>query len=165
MKHTGSDAAGSAGTEHATGYRTILGTTPLETTSVDPSLTYAAGALYSTVGDLYTWDQALAGHKLVSQSSLDAMFTPFVPVADGSPVSYGYGWFLVAESGHELIFHDGSLPGFESINIRVPDAGLTVIVLSNESTADSTDIGLVLADDALGVSPGIAAQVRVRRDV
>ena len=47
---------------------------------------HAAGALYSTVGDLLIWDQSLYLPRLVSADTLDLMFTPFKS-------DYCYGWF------------------------------------------------------------------------
>ena len=44
---------------------------------IDMSIPYAAGALYSTVEDLYTWDQALYTEKLVSSLLLGPdVYTP-----------------------------------------------------------------------------------------
>ena len=40
----------------------------------DVSQRYAAGGLYSTVGDLYKWDQALYTDGLVSKETLDTIF-------------------------------------------------------------------------------------------
>ena len=48
---------------------------------------YSAGALYSTVEDLYKWDQALYGSTVLSTPALQLMWTP---VLNG----YGYGWFI-----------------------------------------------------------------------
>jgi CubicO group peptidase (beta-lactamase class C family) len=52
---------------------------------LDMSIPFAAGALYSTVGDLYIWDQALNSDRILSQKSKDQMFTPFKQ-------NYAYGW-------------------------------------------------------------------------
>jgi len=52
---------------------------------LDMSLPFAAGALYSTVEDLYLWDQALYTEKLLSQKYKNIMFTPFLS-------NYAYGW-------------------------------------------------------------------------
>jgi CubicO group peptidase (beta-lactamase class C family) len=41
------------------------------------SIPHAAGALYSTTGDLLKWEQALFAGRIVSKASLDRMITPF----------------------------------------------------------------------------------------
>ena len=44
---------------------------------IAPSSAYAAGALYSTVGDLLKWDQALYGDRLVSKAGRDLLFADY----------------------------------------------------------------------------------------
>jgi CubicO group peptidase (beta-lactamase class C family) len=106
---------------------------------VDASVPYAAGALYSTVEDLYRWDQALYGQDLVSQDLLDTMFTPFVP----SPIGeFGYGWIISTERGRQLVRHGGGGDGFTSLIARYPDDRVTIILLSNR---DTTDMGSILS--------------------
>jgi hypothetical protein len=53
--------------------------------SMDLSVIHAAGALYSTVEDLYLWDQALYSAQLLSQKFKEMMFRPYLN-------NYGYGW-------------------------------------------------------------------------
>jgi len=45
---------------------------------IDMSIPFGGGCLYSTVGDMYLWDRALYTDKLLSESSLNEMFTPFL---------------------------------------------------------------------------------------
>ena len=58
----------------------------------------AAGALYSTVEDMFLWDRALYTDKLLGKKYRDLMFTPNrdvpeVKAAGGRAHSnYGYGW-------------------------------------------------------------------------
>ncbi|MEH3119839.1 MAG: serine hydrolase [Methylorubrum populi] len=115
------------------------------------SSAYAAGALYSTVDDLLAWDNALAGTRLLSEASRAAMF-------DDRGTGYGLGWFVAHAfgkpgepgSGHRVLGHAGSIPGFLSINDVYPDDGLTVIVLSNTETAPAQKIARDLAALHLG---------------
>src|SRR5215469_5337643 len=48
---------------------------------------FSAGSLYSTVGDMLVWDQALYAGKLLSPSSFQAMFTDYGH-------NYGFGWTI-----------------------------------------------------------------------
>jgi CubicO group peptidase (beta-lactamase class C family) len=114
------------------------------------SFLYASGLLYSTAQDLYRWDQALSQHTLISQRSLDAMFTPYVSSCpqngpeefcpDFSSLEYGYGWFIATESTptsqRPLIWHYGALDGFTAYIGRYPDDKVTIIVLSNLQKLD-----------------------------
>ncbi|HEY0735776.1 MAG TPA: serine hydrolase domain-containing protein [Herpetosiphonaceae bacterium] len=111
---------------------------------------YAAGALYSTAEDLLRWDRALSGATLVTSAALDAMFTPYVAVGDGS--SYGYGWQIAARLGRRVQYHGGRVDGFRVQLARYPDDQVCVVVLCNlqscdpEPLADELAAGLFAAD-------------------
>lgn len=103
---------------------------------IDMSIPFAAGALYSTVEDLYTWDQALYTEKLVPQSYLDQMFAPhvFIPGSeqDGGWY-YGYGWSVgFDERGLAVTDHWGGIEGFSTNITRYPNERTTLILLSNQ---------------------------------
>lgn len=108
----------------------------------DMTFLYAAYYLYSTTEDLQRWDQALFTHTLVSQSSLDAMFTPYVSTcpAQGCPnpyttEDYGYGWNISKEANLRVfIWHGGEESGFTSLNGFYPASQVSIIVLSNLAT-------------------------------
>lgn len=91
---------------------------------IDMSIPHGAGALYSTVEDLYTWDRALYTEKLLSQSSLEKMFTPFKG-------NYGYGWGVSELFNRKRISHGGGINGFVTNISRYTDDDACIIVLSN----------------------------------
>jgi CubicO group peptidase (beta-lactamase class C family) len=105
---------------------------------IDAGLLYAGGALYSTTGDLYKLDQALYSDKLLPQTRLQEMFTPYVPYTLG--LSYGYGWVVGPQLGYTLIGNTTARLGYSAAIERYPDQHLTVIVLSNLAT---NDIGII----------------------
>lgn len=94
---------------------------------------HAAGALHSTVGDLLIWDQALYSDRLVSASTLKAMFTPFKE-------DYCYGWFHGHFGGRIGYGHGGGISGFATQVIRLTNERVYVAVLSNFDWAKSSDI-------------------------
>jgi CubicO group peptidase (beta-lactamase class C family) len=150
MHNTGYDSKYPVLPQHATGYYKDY-TKP---DAYDMSIAYAAGALYSTVEDMYIWNQALATHRLVSQQSLDAMFALHVPCPPpGSPKGcisqndkgYGYGWFLANEAQGRLIYHVGRIDGFLAYNGFYRNKNLDAVVLSNLETTDVGQIGRMLA--------------------
>jgi CubicO group peptidase (beta-lactamase class C family) len=100
---------------------------------INMTIPYSAGAMYSTVEDLYLWDRALYTEKLVSKKSLEAMTTPF---KDG----YAYGLSIGEQYGLKTIIHGGGIEGFSTFLTRFTDGDGTVIVLSN---IDSANSGLV----------------------
>jgi CubicO group peptidase (beta-lactamase class C family) len=113
--------------------------------ALDTSTLFAAGSLYSTVEDMYRWDQALYTTKLVPKPLLDAMWTPFLR-------DYGYGWWITTFNGHHEISHPGLIDGFATSIARYPDDQVTVIVLSNMSGADASSISNYIATLVLGSS-------------
>lgn len=104
-----------------------------------PALT-GAGNLYSTPRDLVSWSQALCDHKLISRYAYEKMYTEGMA---GS--NYGYGWGLGNIDGHDIYYHQGVIPGFDSTILRVPGDCLTVVVTSNVRPNNSKKIAETLA--------------------
>ena len=103
---------------------------------VSPSLNRCAdGSLYYTIKDLAAWDRALRDGRFLSPASLDAWVRP-VRLADGSEYPYGFGWFIDEQRGQRLIEHEGAWQGFETAIARYVDQGLTIVVLTNLSSAE-----------------------------
>jgi CubicO group peptidase (beta-lactamase class C family) len=116
----------------------------------DPFWTYAAGDAYSTVNDLYRWDQALGTHKLMSTKSLDTMFTPSFIFS--KTAGYAYGSEVDSYSGHRLVSGSGGMPGSSSINAVFPDDSVTIIVLANNDQTAMDVIFPYIADAVLGTN-------------
>jgi CubicO group peptidase (beta-lactamase class C family) len=110
----------------------------------DMSRAGGAGSLYSTIDDLYLWNEALFSGKVVPDASFKEATTPALIGDEKGPKEEGYGYGLAIGSlrGQRLVGHDGGLQGFQSSLIRVPDRRLTVVVLSNS------------APNVPGLSPG-----------
>ncbi len=106
----------------------------------------ADGALYFNVLDLAKWDNALYGTTLLRQSSLDRMWTVFL-LNNGqpNPDHYGFAWGIGSLNGHRLIQHSGEWQGFTSHIARYVDDSLTVVVLANLSTADTSKLAHSIA--------------------
>lgn len=95
----------------------------------DASWPSGAGALYSTLDDLYRWDQVLYQDDILSADSIEMMHTPWVDTGQGA--SYGYGWDIGTTVGHQSIAHGGGIFGFASYMLRFPNDDAVIIVLSN----------------------------------
>jgi len=148
LHNTGYDTQYPSLPQHATGYYPGY----IKPDAYDMSVLYAAGALYSTVEDMYVWDQALAAHSLVSQQSLDAMFALHASCPSSGPggclmhsdLGYGYGWFIAQEPEGRLIYHVGRIDGFLAYNGFYLATNTDVVVLSNLETTDVLQIGRTL---------------------
>src|SRR5688572_21573200 len=63
-----------------------------------PTWTIVGGAgLYSTAGDLYRWDRALAAGRVLSDSARTLAVTPHFPRS--ATAAAGYGWFIRTTPG------------------------------------------------------------------
>lgn len=91
---------------------------------------YGGDNIYSTIEDMYLWDQALSTEKLVRAATLREAFTPG-RLNDGTATRYGFGWGLQQALGREALAHSGSWLGFRTYILRFPDQRFTVVVLSN----------------------------------
>ena len=118
----------------------------------DPDLTdiFAAGALVSTVGDLAKWNAALDADRILTAASRAQMWTP-ARLNNGTTHPYGLGWFLEPWQGRANIGHSGSTSGFSASFQRFPEAGLTVILLTN---SDEFDIATKLAREIAALEMG-----------
>ena len=101
----------------------------------DMSNVATAGELYSTAHDLFRWNEALFGGKVLSAKSMWSAFSVGV-LKDDDPThpedtGYGYGWTIDRLNGAREISHGGELAGFGSYLLRLPDYKLTVVVLLN----------------------------------
>lgn len=90
---------------------------------VDSSVSYAAGSIYSTVGDLYKWHQLLQ----TQTSIMEPAYTAFKG-------NYGYGWVIDSAYGHKVVGHSGGIWGFRSNFVRVPEDDICIVLLSNTET-------------------------------
>jgi len=114
----------------------------------DQSLTSAVlgdGGIYTSVVDLFKWDQALYTDRLVSRDTLDLAFTPG-RLSNGEALSYGFGWNIGDYRGRRKIWHGGSTCGFRTAIHRYPDDRFIVIILTNRSVADTDSLAEKLAD-------------------
>jgi CubicO group peptidase (beta-lactamase class C family) len=139
MADTGNNSASHPLSNRATGYsQDSWAREKVKAPCYDSSMFFADGGLYSTVEDLYKWDQALYTNRLVSKESLSQIFASTVTVvaSPGFTVPpglwyYGYGWMITQQFGHRLIEHGGRIPGYTAYLARYPDDQLTIIILSN----------------------------------
>lgn len=93
-----------------------------------------SGAFLSSALDLAKWDAALSANTVLSQASLDEMWTP-VTLNDGKQHPYGFGWELSSIAGHKVVRHGGTLTGFRSNYLRLVDDKVSIIVLANGAAA------------------------------
>ncbi len=117
---------------------------------ISMTIPFSAGAIYSTTGDLLKWEQGLFGGKVINETSLKKMTTPFKE-------SYAFGLFIGENGGHKQISHGGGIEGFNTSLNYYPDDKLTVVVLANLN-GDPGAIAANLGKLALGQSVILASE-------
>ncbi|MFE6101343.1 serine hydrolase domain-containing protein [Streptomyces laurentii] len=111
---------------HARGYTNQTATGQIEdSTDWDPSWAWAAGGMISDLPDLRTWARVVAtGTLLSTHTQAERLKTE----PSGIPgTGYGLGIFDV----QGWIGHNGSLPGYESLTLYLPEHQATLVVLLN----------------------------------
>jgi len=137
MKDSGFDHHATILKNRATGYEKDGGEF-VNSRYLDMSIPYAAGSIYSTVEDLYLWDQGLYNNTLLSKTSMDLFFGEHIKAMNGY---YGYGWFIASESlgnteeSIETISHGGGINGFNTLITRAPSDKSLIVLLNNTGGA------------------------------
>jgi CubicO group peptidase (beta-lactamase class C family) len=110
---------------------------------------YAAGAIQSTVGDLFKWQQAVQGYQLLKKETLSKAQARHL-LADGTATSYGYGWRIGSVYEKQSLWHGGLIDGFKSVVLYLPEPEVFVAVLTNCDCSAPVEIGARLAALASG---------------
>lgn len=133
MQNTGYDLHSPLISRRAAGYEKRPGGY-VNAPYLDMSLPYAAGSMYSTVEDLYLWDQALYQDKLLSAKFKELYFKPYIHAFGGH---YAYGWGIakspIGQSPDSVmtIAHGGGINGFNTLIQRLPQNKHLIVLLNN----------------------------------
>ena len=151
MRATGYDLQAPLLEKRARAYeRSLLGVR--NAAYLDMSLPYAAGSIYSTVEDLYLWDQALYTEKVLPKASKERMLKP-------SLEKYGYGWGIdtrpigPGKADRQTIGHGGGINGFNTLISRVPEDRQLVVLLNNTGGTNLDVMFTGIADILYGRTP------------
>jgi CubicO group peptidase (beta-lactamase class C family) len=135
-----------------------------QTDQSSTSATLGDGGVYSSLRDLAKWDDALTRHTLLGEKEMRPALTPVElaggarPVwpansdrTEGSPVSYGFGWFLDPYRNFARMWHYGETMGFHTYIERFAGntlgrSELTIIVLCNRTDVDPGLLAAKVAD-------------------
>lgn len=108
-------------------------------TVINFSVPYASGALMSTVDDMLKWQMALNKNLLLNKEQTKKAFSPY-KLNDGELTEYGYGWHIKEIDGVQTREHGGSIFGFKSMAVYIPEKDIYVIGLSNCDCNSPTQI-------------------------
>jgi CubicO group peptidase (beta-lactamase class C family) len=129
------------------------------------SATLGDGGIYSSLSDLAKWDEALARQVPLSEkemqpaltatqltSGVQAKWPSNADRPEGTPASYGFGWFLDPYRDHARMWHYGDTIGFHSYIERFPADHLTIVILCNRTDLDPESLAARVADVYLKAS-------------
>jgi CubicO group peptidase (beta-lactamase class C family) len=105
-----------------------------------------AGGGFSTVEDLFRFDRALRGHKLLSSGATDTLLTGKVETGLQGNEKYAYGFSDQRINGTRVVGHGGGFPGINSQLDMYLDLGYTVAVMSNYDPPAAARIAYRLRD-------------------
>ena len=140
MLDSGYDSSTEVIKNRAQGYERNSENVLLNAASMDTSIPYAAGGLYSTTEDLARWNTALYGGELISNESLEKMLTPYGELPP--PLGFtGFGTFINEGPYGKRYSNGGVIRGFVSSISYFPESKISVVVLSNTFDFESLSIG------------------------
>ncbi len=91
--------------------------------------------VYSTVNDLFLWDEALNSGRIVRKSTLEKAFTP-PPSKKEFFKDYGYGWRLQKMPNNQtMVYHPGWWHGNNSLYVKLPHEQFSLFIISNKRTS------------------------------
>lgn len=144
MSHSGFDFVALNSKDKATGYFFLDAKAAQPASVIDSTASYAAGSLYSSVGDLYKWERAVTSKKILSPASWEKTFTPFKS-------KYAYGWIVDSIYDRKIIWHNGGIYGFNSHLLRFPNEELVIILLANRPSPELGTIANSIASIVFGL--------------
>lgn len=94
---------------------------------------YGDKGVYSSVRDLYKWDQALYSNKLLKWTTLKEAFKPY-SFEKPSQKNYGLGWRMIQYPAENMrvVYHNGWWHGNNTSFYRFVNDNFTIIVLGNK---------------------------------
>jgi len=116
----------------AQGYRAAKGS-EISPLGIAPEVMEGAGSLYTTVGDLALFDQALNDNRILSKRMQDLMFTQ-------QAGDRALGWSLDEQGGKYFPWHKGSYRGFTAVFVRQIHRHEMIAILSNDQDTDVLEL-------------------------
>lgn len=112
------------------------------------------GGIFTTVEDLFLWDQAFYNNKL-GKELMELIQTPGV-LDNGEKLTYAFGLDIDEYKGLKRVSHSGGFAGFRSVHIRFPEQNFSTICFANLGTIGPYKlcmkiVEIYLADEFKGV--------------
>lgn len=106
-----------------------------------------SGGVYSTIEDLYLWDQNFyhnklgkGGQAIVTKMQQDGILN------NGKSAGYAFALENGTYKGLKTVSHSGALAGYRAQLVRFPEQNFSVIILTNRDDADPVTKSYQVAD-------------------
>jgi len=99
---------------------------------------WAAGGLYSSVGDVARWGHELYRGRVLSPEMMTELTTFRAVSGLGPNGGYGLGIIRVRIDGRNAVGHTGGIPGFSTALWHYPADSVTIAVVINEDSQVTT---------------------------
>jgi CubicO group peptidase (beta-lactamase class C family) len=110
------------------------------------------GGLVTTITDLAGWHGFMATGAVLGTAIRDRLLARAV-LTDGTRIGYALGIEAVDIDGTPVWWHSGSMAGFRSVAVYVPDRRIGVSVLANRDDRYPAHIGIAIARSILSGRP------------
>jgi CubicO group peptidase (beta-lactamase class C family) len=102
------------------------------------------GNVYTTVRDLYLWDQAFYSNAL-GKDLMDMLHTQGV-LNSGEKIDYAFGLVVSEYKGLKVVEHGGAWVGFRAAIVRFPEQKFSVVILANLDAINPSGLAFRVAD-------------------
>jgi CubicO group peptidase (beta-lactamase class C family) len=125
----------------ASGYSPAKNGFRIDMTSLDH---VGDGGVFTTVEDLYLWDQNFYHNKL-QKGLLELIHTKGI-LNNGEELDYAFGLVISDYKGLKMVSHGGAFVGYRAEMIRFPEEKFSLICLANLSTVNPSRLCRQVAD-------------------
>ena len=105
-----------------------------------------SGGLYTTVDDLFLWNQNFYQNKLAGGQSIIRTMLTNGRFSNGEEVDYAFALRNDVYRGAKTVSHGGALAGYRAQLLRFPQHRFSVIILSNLANFNPTQMAYKVAD-------------------
>jgi CubicO group peptidase (beta-lactamase class C family) len=154
--HSGFDFIHLQHANKATGYSYLTKQRQEPSIAYDSTISYAAGAMYSTLTDVYKWARSMTTEAMLPQKTWQQAFTPYKG-------EYGYGFFSGKMHQRKFIGHSGGTKGFSAHFVWFEKGDVVIILLSN--VLEETNLGAITSSLASIVFEQPYQLPKVRQEV
>lgn len=104
------------------------------------------GGLYTTIGDLFLWDQNYYMNRLSHSPNFNELMHTKAILSNGDTLDYAYGLRFDEYKGLKIIGHGGSFMGFRAQYERIPEHNYGHAILCNLGSINPSNLSRKIID-------------------